>query len=73
MFDEFDEDQDVDQSGQEIDGFSKGWRLERMGNYWRWRWQKKDALGNPVTFLNDKGKKRYKRGSKYVGKEKPTR
>lgn len=58
-------------TGQQIDGFSRGWRLERSGKYWRWRWQRKDATGNPVTYLSATGKTRYKRGSFYVGKEKP--
>ena len=53
--------------GGEIKKVSKGWRLEKNSNgYYRWRWQKKDANGDPVTYVNSSGNTGYKRGSKYV-------
>lgn len=55
---------------EEIDEEAQGWRMERNSNgYYRWRWQLKDADGNPITYVNSSGNVGYKRGSKYVTKE----
>lgn len=44
-----------------------GWRMEKNTNgYYRWRWTIKDAQGNSVKYITDKGKTAYKRGSQYV-------
>lgn len=69
----FDKARQIRTYGQQVDGFSKGWRLEQAGKYWQWRWQSKDANGNTITYQTKSGKKGYKRGSQYVGKNKPKR
>lgn len=52
---------------QEITQVATGWRLERNSNgYYRWRWQMKDAAGNPITFVATSGKLSYRRGSQYI-------
>lgn len=52
---------------EEIVDEARGWRLEQNSNgYYRWRWQLKDADGNPITYVNKSGNIGYKRGSKYV-------
>jgi hypothetical protein len=52
---------------RDIERVTSGWRLEENSNsYWRWRWQKKDAMGKPLTYLATSGNVAYKRGSKYV-------
>ncbi len=56
-------------NGQEV-GELAGWRLEkRSDGYFRYRWQKKDASGKPMTYVTETGKVGYARGSKYVGKK----
>ena len=56
-------------NGDEV-GNLTGWRLEwRSDGYARFRWQLKDAMGNPITYMTENGKTGYKRGSKYVGKK----
>lgn len=52
---------------QEITTVATGWRLERNSNgYYRWRWQMKDAAGQPITYVATSGKTAYRRGSQYV-------
>ncbi len=52
---------------EEITQVAAGWRLERNSNgYYRWRWQMKDAAGNPLTYVATSGKSSYRRGSQYV-------
>lgn len=52
---------------REITEVAAGWRLERNSNgYYRWRWQMKDATGNPITYVATSGKSSYRRGSQYV-------
>lgn len=63
---------EIEKLGQQRDTVAKGWRIEPSGNYWRWRWQLKDELGNSITYKMKSGKTGYKRGSKYYGKEKPS-
>lgn len=54
--------------GEDV-GKSAGWRLEGNSNgMTRWRWQMKDEMGKPITYITTSGKTGYKRGSKYVGK-----
>lgn len=61
-----DSDSDIE-LGAEVSKKAKGWRLEQNSDgYWRWRWQKKDNDGNPVTYVNKSGKTGYKRGCEYV-------
>lgn len=61
-----DDDSDIE-LGAEIEAAVKGWRLERNSNgYFRYRWQKKDAEGNPIKYVRESGSVGYKRGSKYV-------
>jgi hypothetical protein len=56
--------------GESIDNVPKHWRLEKNSNgFYRWRWQIKDANGDPVTYVNKNGNRSYKRGSVYVGKK----
>ena len=52
---------------REITQVAAGWRLERNSNgYYRWRWQMKDATGQPLTYVATSGKSSYRRGSQYV-------
>lgn len=44
-----------------------GWRLERNSNgYFRFRWQIKDANGQPDIYKTEAGGVGYRRGSKYL-------
>lgn len=53
--------------GDDVSKAAKGWRLEENSDgYWRWRWQRKDHNGKPVTYVNKSGKVVYKRGCEYV-------
>ena len=58
----------VEEDDDEV-GVLQGWRLEKNSNgFWRWRYQRTDAGGNPLTYVNKSGNTGYRRGSKYIGK-----
>lgn len=58
----------VEEDDDEV-GMLQGWRLEKNSNgFWRWRYQRTDAGGNPLTYVNKSGNTGYRRGSKYIGK-----
>jgi hypothetical protein len=60
------EDDDFEIDGQ-VEGGLKGWRVEKNSNgRYRYRWQLKDAHGNPITYITSSGSVGYRRGSKYL-------
>lgn len=53
----------------EIDGRIDRWRIEKNSNgAFRYRWQLKDDVGNPITYETASGGIGYRRGSKYLPK-----
>lgn len=53
----------------DVTGALTGWRIEKNTNgFYRYRWQVKDNMGNPDTYITSSGKTGYRRGSKYLPK-----